>query len=86
MVPAGVPASGDGPAPVAHQLAARELVGFAPGLDPLGADVKVEVAGELARVETGFGGEGVAGLGGQSSLLAGLRRAGRGGWALAVRR
>src|SRR5262249_38755011 len=66
------PVSGGGPVPVAHQFPALELVGLAPGLEPLGTDTEVEVAGELARVEARLGGEGVAGLGGD--VGGGLRR------------
>src|SRR5919198_4970976 len=53
----------DEPVSPAHELAALEFVGFAPGLEPLRVNAEVEVgATELARVEAGFGGEGVADL------------------------
>jgi hypothetical protein len=49
-----------------HQVAARELVGLAPGLQAARVDAEVEVGGgELAGVEAGLGGEGVADLGGE---------------------
>src|SRR4051794_19583481 len=52
------PPSGPAPLAAAHQLAARQLVGFAPGLDALRLNAEVEVAArEVARVEAGLGGE-----------------------------
>src|SRR2546423_10744767 len=54
---------GDQPFAGAHQVAAGELVGLAPGLDAAGPDPEVQVAGRLAGVEAGLGGERVADLG-----------------------
>ena len=49
---------------VAHELAAREFVCFAPRLEPLRVDAEVEVrCRELAGIEAGFLREGVADLG-----------------------
>jgi drug/metabolite transporter (DMT)-like permease len=57
-------ASGRDPVPVADEVAAGQLVRLAPRLEPLRPDPEVGVAGQLARVEAGLGGEGVACLGG----------------------
>ena len=47
----------------AHELVVLEFVGFAPSLQPLRVNAEVEVGGsELARIEAGFGREGVADL------------------------
>jgi O-acetylserine/cysteine efflux transporter len=52
--------SGNEPAPAAHEVAAGELVRLASGLEALRADAEVGVPVQLARVEAGLGGEGVA--------------------------
>jgi O-acetylserine/cysteine efflux transporter len=56
--------SGCDPVPVADEVPAGELVRLAPRLQPLWPDPEVGVAGQLARVEAGLGGERVARLGG----------------------
>jgi len=56
------PGSGRDPVPAADEVPAGQLVGFAPRLEALGPDPEVGVAVELARVEPGLGGEGVADL------------------------
>src|SRR5215467_13592069 len=58
------PGSGRDPVPAADEVPAGELVRLAPRLEPLRLDPEVGVAGELARVEAGLDGEGVACLGG----------------------
>jgi O-acetylserine/cysteine efflux transporter len=55
-------ASGGDPDSVADEVPAGQLVGLAPRLEPLRPDLEVGVAGQLARVEPGLGGKGVAGL------------------------
>jgi O-acetylserine/cysteine efflux transporter len=54
--------SGHGPAPAAHEVAAGEPVGLAPGLEVLQPDPE-GVALQLAGIEFGLGGEGVTGPG-----------------------
>jgi drug/metabolite transporter (DMT)-like permease len=60
--------SGHEPVTAAHEISASELVRLAPRLDPPRADAEigVTVAGELARVEAGLGGERGADLGGDA--------------------
>ena len=58
------PGSGRDPVPAADEVPAGELVRLAPRLEPLWPDPEVGVAGQLARVEAGLGGESVACLGG----------------------
>jgi drug/metabolite transporter (DMT)-like permease len=55
-------ASGRDPVPAADEVPARQLVHLAPRLEPLRPEPEVGVAVQLARVEAGLGGEGVAGL------------------------
>jgi len=59
-----VKVSGRDPVPAADEVPAGELVRLAPRLEPLWPDPEVGVAGQLARVEAGLGGERVACLGG----------------------
>jgi O-acetylserine/cysteine efflux transporter len=61
--PAAGPGSGRDPVPAADEVPAGQLVHLAPGLEPLRPDPEVGVAGQLARVEPGLGGERVAHLG-----------------------
>jgi O-acetylserine/cysteine efflux transporter len=56
--------SGCDPVPATDKVPAGELVRLAPRLEPLRPDPEVGVAGQLARVEAGLGGERVACLGG----------------------
>jgi O-acetylserine/cysteine efflux transporter len=56
--------SGCDPVPATDEVPAGELVRLAPRLEPLRPDPEVGIAGQLARVEAGLGGERVARLGG----------------------
>jgi O-acetylserine/cysteine efflux transporter len=56
--------SGRDPVPATDEVPAGQLVRLAPRLEPLWPDPEVGVAGQLARVEAGLGGEGVACPGG----------------------
>src|SRR6476620_9408626 len=71
------PQSGNEPEAAMHQVATSELLGLAPGLDSLRLDPEPGVwRDELARVEAGLGGKGVAELvrdfGGGNGLRAAL--------------
>jgi hypothetical protein len=64
------------PLPTPHHLPPVQLVRFPPGLDADRGDAEVAVGGgELARVEAGLGGEGVAEFGGDVGSIQWLRRA-----------
>jgi len=53
-------ASGSDPVPAADEVPAGQLVGLTPRLEPFRPDPVVGVAGQLAWIESGLGGEGVA--------------------------